>query len=76
VSGDTYNTKITMKDADTWTLDGCTDAGVCAKRVLRVNDLRRRDLQARAFAGAASGAATGFILPDKLRLAVAPSRRH
>jgi len=28
-----YNTKMMMKDADTWTLDGCTDAGVCAKGV-------------------------------------------
>lgn len=30
-SGDVYNTKLTMKDANTWSMDGCTDAGVCAK---------------------------------------------
>ena len=30
-SGDIYNAKMTMKDADTWAMDGCTDAGVCAK---------------------------------------------
>jgi uncharacterized protein (DUF2147 family) len=30
-SGDIYNTKMSLKDANTWTMDGCTDAGVCAK---------------------------------------------
>lgn len=30
-TGNIYNTKITMTDADTWKLDGCTDANVCAK---------------------------------------------
>lgn len=30
-SGDVYNTKMTLKDANTWAMDGCTDAGVCAK---------------------------------------------
>jgi len=30
-SGDVYNTKMSLKDADTWSMDGCTDAGVCAK---------------------------------------------
>jgi uncharacterized protein (DUF2147 family) len=30
-SGDIYNTKMSLKDANTWVMDGCTDAGVCAK---------------------------------------------
>ena len=30
-TGDIYNTKLNMKDADTWSLDGCTAANVCAK---------------------------------------------
>lgn len=30
-SGDVYNTKMTLKDANTWAMDGCTDTGVCAK---------------------------------------------
>jgi uncharacterized protein (DUF2147 family) len=29
-SGDTYKTKIMLKDANTWALDGCTTTGVCA----------------------------------------------
>lgn len=29
-TGDIYNTKITMTNADTWTLKGCTDKKVCA----------------------------------------------
>ncbi|MFV2059880.1 MAG: DUF2147 domain-containing protein [Gammaproteobacteria bacterium] len=29
-TGDTYNSKLTMVNADTWKLDGCTDANVCA----------------------------------------------
>ena len=29
-TGDTYNAKMTMKDADTWHMDGCTTANVCA----------------------------------------------
>jgi uncharacterized protein (DUF2147 family) len=29
-NGDTYKTKIQLKDADNWALDGCTTAGVCA----------------------------------------------
>jgi len=29
-TGNTYNTKITMSDANTWHLDGCTDKNVCA----------------------------------------------
>jgi uncharacterized protein (DUF2147 family) len=29
-SGDVYKTKLSMKDKDTWSLDGCTAAGVCA----------------------------------------------
>lgn len=29
-TGDTYNAKLTMANADTWKLDGCTDANVCA----------------------------------------------
>jgi len=29
-TGDTYNSKLTMVDANTWKLDGCTDANVCA----------------------------------------------
>ena len=32
-SGDTYKTKIMLKDADNWSLDGCTTAGVCASGV-------------------------------------------
>jgi len=30
-TGEIYQTKLTLKNADTWTLDGCTDTGVCAK---------------------------------------------
>ena len=30
-SAEIYKTKLMMKDADTWSLDGCTEAGVCAK---------------------------------------------
>jgi len=30
-SGDIYNAKMSLKDANTWAMDGCTDAGVCAK---------------------------------------------
>lgn len=30
-SGDIYKAKMTMKDANTWSMDGCTAAGVCAK---------------------------------------------
>lgn len=29
-TGDVYNTKLKMSNPDTWTLDGCTDANVCA----------------------------------------------
>jgi uncharacterized protein (DUF2147 family) len=29
-NGDTYKTKIILKDKDTWALDGCTAGGVCA----------------------------------------------
>jgi len=29
-TGDTYNAKLSMTNADTWKLDGCTDANVCA----------------------------------------------
>ena len=29
-TGDTYNSMMTMKDANTWHMDGCTDAKVCA----------------------------------------------
>jgi len=29
-TGDVYNTKLTFKDADTWSMDGCTAANVCA----------------------------------------------
>jgi uncharacterized protein (DUF2147 family) len=29
-TGNTYNSKLTMVNADTWKLDGCTDANVCA----------------------------------------------
>jgi len=29
-TGDTYNSKLTMANADTWHIDGCTDANVCA----------------------------------------------
>jgi len=29
-TGDTYNSKLTMVNANTWKLDGCTDANVCA----------------------------------------------
>ena len=28
---DIYTTKLTMKSSDVWSLDGCTDKGVCAK---------------------------------------------
>jgi uncharacterized protein (DUF2147 family) len=30
-TGDVYNTRMRMKDADTWSLDGCTAANVCAQ---------------------------------------------
>lgn len=30
-SGDVYKAKMMMKDANTWSMDGCTAAGVCAK---------------------------------------------
>lgn len=30
-SGDVYKAKMSMKDANTWSMDGCTAAGVCAK---------------------------------------------
>ena len=30
-SGDIYKAKMTMKNADTWSMDGCTTAGVCAQ---------------------------------------------
>jgi uncharacterized protein (DUF2147 family) len=30
-SGDIYNTKLSFKDSDTWSMDGCTEANVCAK---------------------------------------------
>jgi uncharacterized protein (DUF2147 family) len=29
-TGEIYNTKMTLKDPDTWGMDGCTAAGVCA----------------------------------------------
>jgi uncharacterized protein (DUF2147 family) len=29
-TGDTYNAKLNMADANTWHLDGCTDKNVCA----------------------------------------------
>ena len=29
-TGDTYNAKLRMADANTWHLDGCTDKNVCA----------------------------------------------
>ena len=29
-NGDVYKTKLSMKDKDSWSLDGCTAAGVCA----------------------------------------------
>ena len=29
-TGDTYNSKLTMANANTWHIDGCTDANVCA----------------------------------------------
>jgi len=29
-TGDTYNTKLSMANADTWHMDGCTDKNVCA----------------------------------------------
>jgi len=29
-TGDTYNAKMSMADANTWHLDGCTDKNVCA----------------------------------------------
>jgi len=29
-TGDTYNSKLSMNDANTWHIDGCTDANVCA----------------------------------------------
>lgn len=29
-TGDTYNAKLTFKDANTWTMAGCTAANVCA----------------------------------------------
>ncbi|MEQ1695660.1 MAG: DUF2147 domain-containing protein [Hyphomicrobiaceae bacterium] len=30
-TGEIYNTKLSMKGADTWSMDGCTAANVCAK---------------------------------------------
>ena len=30
-SGEIYNSKLSLKDANTWSMDGCTDANVCAK---------------------------------------------
>ena len=30
-SGETYNAKMNMSNADTWNMDGCTAANVCAK---------------------------------------------
>ena len=30
MTGDTYNAQMTNPDADTWHMDGCTDANVCA----------------------------------------------
>jgi uncharacterized protein (DUF2147 family) len=30
-TGDIYNTKMSLKDDNTWSMDGCTDKGVCAK---------------------------------------------
>jgi len=29
-TGDTYNSKLSMADINTWHIDGCTDANVCA----------------------------------------------
>ena len=29
-TGDTYSSKLTMADIDTWHIDGCTSANVCA----------------------------------------------
>jgi uncharacterized protein (DUF2147 family) len=29
-SGDVYKAKMVMKDADNWSMDGCTAGGVCA----------------------------------------------
>lgn len=29
-TGDTYNSKLSMANADTWHIDGCTDNNVCA----------------------------------------------
>ncbi|MBI4724461.1 MAG: DUF2147 domain-containing protein [Rhodomicrobium sp.] len=30
-SGDIYNTKLSFKGTDVWSMDGCTDKNVCAK---------------------------------------------
>ncbi len=30
-TGDIYKSKMMLKDADTWSMDGCTAANVCAK---------------------------------------------
>lgn len=30
-TGEIYATKMTLKSADVWAMDGCTDKGVCAK---------------------------------------------
>lgn len=30
-SGEVYNSKMNMSNADTWNMDGCTAANVCAK---------------------------------------------
>ena len=30
-TGEIYKTKLTLKNADTWSMDGCTAANVCAK---------------------------------------------
>ena len=32
-TGDTYNAKMTFDGKDSWKMDGCTDAGVCASGV-------------------------------------------
>ena len=38
MTGDAYNTRLQLKDANTWSMDGCTDANVCAQGdFVRVN---------------------------------------
>ena len=32
-NGEIYNAKISIMDADSWKMDGCTDAGACASGV-------------------------------------------